>query len=107
MANLKLDLINNLNNEKYYAEIEFFRLAAEPNMNYKEKIGVMANQLEKVAILNAQLGLVETYLPEQQAAPQAQPQQPAPVAEAPVAEAPKAEEKPVAKVHQGQSHGEG
>ena len=106
MANLKLDLINNLNNEKYYAEIEFFRLAAEPNMNYKEKIRVMADQLEKVAILNAQVGLVENYLPEQQVQPQQQQPQPAPeapVAEAPVAEAPK----PAAKVHQGQSHGEG
>lgn len=100
MANLKLDLINQLNNEKYYAEIEFFRLAAEPNMKYKVKIGEMATQLEKIVMVNAQLGLVEQLLPEQQAAPQ---QAPPPQADAPAP--PPAE--PKAKVHQGQSHGEG
>ena len=109
MANLKLDLKNKLENEKFYDEVELIRLAQEPNMNYKTKIGEMQIKLERLAILNAEIGLIEQYFPEPQAAPApgaAPPQADggdAPVAEAPapVAEAPKG------KVHQGQSHGEG
>jgi len=96
MPNLKLDLVNRLNNEKYYEELELVRLAQEPNMNYKEKIDTMSNRLERLATLNSQLGLVNQYFQEpEQAAPQAQPQ----AAPAPV-------EAPKGKVHQGQSHGE-
>jgi len=99
MANLKLDLINKLNNEKYYEEIELIRLAGEPAMYYKEKIEAMAAKLESIALLNAELQLVEQYF--QEPAPQPQ------VAPAPVAEAPVAPVAPAGKVHQGQSHGEG
>ena len=38
MANLKLDLINKLNNDKYYEELELVRLAQDPNTNYKENL---------------------------------------------------------------------
>jgi len=98
MANLKLDLQNKLNNDKFYAELELVRLAQEPNMNYKEKVELMNVELETLAVTNAKLGLVDQYF--QEPAPQAAPapqQAPAP---APVAE------KPAGKVHQGQSHGE-
>lgn len=115
MANLKLDLKNKLNDKKFYAEVELIRLAQDPAMNYKKKIKSMKKQLGLIALLNADIGLVEQYFPEPQAAPEAgqapvqadagQPVQ-QPVAEAPKAEAPKAEA-PKAKVHQGQSHGEG
>ena len=97
MANLKLDLVNKLNNDKFYTEVELIRLAQDPSMNYKNKIAQMQEQLGTIALLNAELGLVEQYFPEPQAAP-------APVAApapAPVAEAPQG------KVHQGQCHGEG
>ena len=93
MANLKLDLVNKLNNEKYYEEHELIRLAQEPNMNYKEKIEDISASLKNIAILNAQLGLVEQYF--QEPAPQN-----APAPEQQVAE------QPQAQVHQGQSHGE-
>jgi len=77
MANLKLDLVNNLNNEKYYEEIELIRLAQEPNMNYKEKIESMKNRLLSISMLNSSLGLVEQYFQEPvQAAPQAAPATP-------------------------------
>lgn len=92
MANLKLDLKNKIGNEKYYEEMELIRLAQEPNMNYKEKIDSMQNRLEKLAILNAELGLIEQYF-----------QEPAP---APVQGAPVPQGAPAGQVHQGQSHGE-
>jgi hypothetical protein len=102
MANLKLDLLNKLRNDKYYEELELVRLAQDPNMNYKEKIDSMHNRLEKLALLNAEMGLVEQYFQEplQQQPQQIPPQQVAPEG-APVA----AGQQPV-RVHQGQTHGE-
>lgn len=98
MANLKLDLVNKLNNDKFYAELELVRLAQEPNMNYKQKIEEMNYQLEFLAVTNVKLGLVEQYFQE----PAQQPvQHPAPAPQgAPV------QGQPQGKVHQGQSHGE-
>jgi len=100
MANLKLDLINKLNNDKFYGELELVRLAQEPNMKYKEKITLMEVELETLALANAKLGLVEQYF--QEPAPQAAP---APEGQPQAAPAP-APEAPKGKVHQGQSHGE-
>ncbi len=95
MPDLKVDLLNKLKNEKYYDEIELIRLAAEPNMNYEEKINSMDEKLANIALLNAEISLVEFYLPEQRPVPQ----QVAPD-EAPVAQQPRGQ------AHQGQSHGE-
>jgi len=94
MANLKLDIINKLNNDKFYAELELVRLAQEPNMNYKEKIELMDGYLLEIALTNGKLELAEQYFKEPEV-PQAAAPQPEPVAE-----------KPAGKVHQGQSHGE-
>jgi len=95
MANLKIDLVNKLNNEKFYAELELVRLAQEPNMNYKCKIDQMSGLLQEIAIINAKLGLVEQYfqgpVPQQAPAPQGQPVP---------------QQAPQGKVHPGQSHGE-
>jgi hypothetical protein len=82
MANVKQDLMNRLGTEKYYAELELGRLAADPNMNYEEKIVNMAFKLEKIAVLNGQIGLANQYFPEVQppvvaAAPAQPPTQPA------------------------------
>jgi hypothetical protein len=93
MANLKLDLLNYLNNNKYYEELELVRLASDPNTNYKEKIDNMSFRLQNIAILNAQIGLVAQYF-----------QEPVP---APVAETNTQQQViPQGQVHQGQSHGE-
>jgi hypothetical protein len=91
MADLKKDLLNDLMNKKYYAELELVRLAADPNMKYKAKIDDMQVQLEKIATLNAELGLVGQYF--QDAPPTAAPA-PAPAGA------------PVGVVHPGQTHGE-
>ena len=90
MANLKLDLVNKLNNEKYYEEIELIRLAQDPNANYKEKIEMMDDNLTAIALINAKVGLVDQYF--QEPAPQN-----APAGNAP---APQGDVKP------GQSHAE-
>jgi len=90
MANLRVDLLNKLSNDKMFEEMELVRLAQEPNMNYKDKIDQMAYRLSNIAMLNAQLNLLGMYLPEQQ---------PQPVQ----AQAPQA---PAGHIHAGQSHGE-
>jgi hypothetical protein len=89
MANLKLDLLNKLRNDKYYDELELVRLAQEPNMNYEQKIKEMSYYLERLSILNAQMGLVEQYF-----------QEPVAAQNVPVQNA------PAGVVHQGQTHGE-
>lgn len=93
MANLKLDLLNKLRNDKYYGEIELVRLAQDPTMNYENKIYSMKQQLQDIANLNAEMGLIEQYFQEPVAAP------------AP-ADAPAPAPAPVAQVHNGQTHGE-
>jgi hypothetical protein len=91
MANLKLDLLNKLRNDKYYDELELVRLAQDPNMNYKVKIEQMSALLANLSVLNAQMGLAEQYFQEPA---------PAPVAGTPVPQA------PAGQVHAGQTHGE-
>lgn len=95
MANLKLDLLNKLRNDKYFEEIELVRLAEDPNTNYKQKIDSISNRLEKIAILNAELGLVEQYF-----------QQPQPAQMQVAPEQVPVQGQPAGKVHQGQTHGE-
>jgi hypothetical protein len=99
MANLKLDLLNKLRSDKYFEEMELVRLAQEPNMNYKQKIEEMQVQLASLAMLNAQMGLVEQYFqepaPPQQAAPATAPDGQVPV-----------QQQPAGKVHPGQTFGE-
>jgi hypothetical protein len=96
MANLKIDLLNKLRNDKYYDEIELVRLAQEPNMNYSIKISSMSMILEKLATTNNQLALVEQYFQEP-VQPQVQPQVQA--QDQPV-------QQPATNVLPGQSHGE-
>lgn len=64
MANLKLDLVNKLNNDKFYSELELVRLAQEPRMNYEKKINKMNKILKKLANINSQLELTEQYFKE-------------------------------------------
>jgi hypothetical protein len=100
MANLKLDLLNKLRNEKYYKEMELVRLAQEPSMCYEEKIDKMVVKLKELHDLNGQMLLMEQYFTEPV------PQQVAPAPEVAPAGVPVVE-KPAEKVHPGQSHGEG
>jgi hypothetical protein len=101
MANLKQDLINKVNNEKYFEELELVRLASDPNMNYKEKIDNMSTVLEKIALLNAQAGGIEQYFRDEAPADAPQEQQKPEAQQVPVPQ-----QAPAPQVHQGQSHGE-
>jgi len=92
MANLKLDLINRLNNDKYYEELELVRLAQDPNTNYREKIDNMAQRLSNLALLNSQIALVGQYFQEPVQVPAGDVAQP--------------QSSPQGQVHPGQSHGE-
>jgi len=91
MANLKLDLLNKLRNDKYYKEIELVRLAQEPNMNYERKIELMDELLEFIALNNIKAGLAEQYFQEPAGQPTTESQQVPP---------------PAGQVHPGQTHGE-
>jgi hypothetical protein len=91
MANVKQDLMNKLGTEKYYAELELGRLAADPSMNYEDKINKMSSKLESIAVLNGQIGLANQYFPEAQPAA-------TPIATPPA--------QPAGVVHQGQTFGE-
>lgn len=98
MANLKVDLLNELKNDKMYAEIELIRLASDPAMNYKNKIEKLTDVLKEIALLNQEIGLAEMYFQEPVAAPA-----PAPVPAAPEASV---TQPPVAAPLPGQSHAE-
>ena len=85
MANLKADLLNDLNNQKYYSEMELLRLAQDPNMNYKYKIGDIIIELKNIASLNQTIALADGYFQ----VPEPQVQQPqVQVPQAPVEEVP-------------------
>jgi len=100
MANLKKDLLNNLGNDKYYAELELARLAQDPNMVYRDKVNEMSYLLKELAAIDLSTQLIGKYFPDEQQVtdqsgmeqgqskpqPQPQPDQPKP--------------------HPGQSHGE-
>lgn len=113
MANLRADLLNELRNQKYYAEIELVRLAQDATMSYRDKIDSLDELLGDIALLNNKMGLADGYFQEPQAAPVPAPEgivqspEPMPVPEGNV-EAPVAQPAPAPQpiVHQGQSHGE-
>lgn len=88
MPNLKLDLLDKLRRDKYFAEIELGRLAQDPSMNYESKILQMKSMLQDIALLNSSMGLAEQYFTEPVPAP---------------ASAPNV---PQGQVHPGQTHGE-
>lgn len=68
-ANLKIDLINKVNNDQWFNELELGRLAQDPTMNYKSKLTLMSGILEELAINNAKLGLIEQYFTPPQVQP--------------------------------------
>lgn len=61
MANLKTDLLNELRNQKYYAEMELLRLAQEPSIKYRDKIEAIDEQLGQIALINQKTALAEGY----------------------------------------------
>ena len=106
MANLKLDLLNKLRNDKYYKELKLVRLAQDPVMDYEEKIELMNEVLGLIVELNNKMVLAEEYFKESDQQPAGAP----PPAQPPAPTQPPAQpvvEKPAGKVQPGQSHGEG
>ena len=60
MTNLKIDLLNELRNKKYYAEIELRRLAEQPlQMKYNDKLELIQEQLNVISTLESSIQLVE------------------------------------------------
>lgn len=96
MANLKLDLIDKLNRDKMFEEVELVRLAQDANTNYREKIDQMSTRLANISIINAQLGLAQQYFQDQPPATPVPAGTPAGTPAGP----------PAGQVHPGQTHGE-
>ncbi len=61
MADLKIDLINKLGNDKYYAELELARLANDSNIPYQIKIDDMIHQLNNISKINSNIELIDLY----------------------------------------------
>ena len=61
MANLKIDLFNKFSNDKYYAELELQRLASVDYLTYEEKVNKMAEQFNKISLINSNIELLEVY----------------------------------------------
>jgi hypothetical protein len=66
MANLKIDLLNNLRNDKYFKEIELVRLAGDANMNYEIKINEIVHILSGISRIDDAIKLADKYFLEQQ-----------------------------------------
>lgn len=66
MRNLKIDLINNLRNNKYYEELELVRLAQDQNSNYKIKISEITETLKRILVIEGTIELVEKYFLEKE-----------------------------------------
>jgi len=65
MANLKQDLLKELNNQKVYEEIELQRLYSDNNINYKEKVFNVLDILQNIVLIDAKAQMVEFYFKEQ------------------------------------------
>ncbi len=61
MADLKIDLVNKISNDKYYAELELARLANDSTIPYEQKIDDMIYQLNKISRTNSNIDLIELY----------------------------------------------
>lgn len=64
--NLKQDLLNKFNNEKYLTELELFRLAESQNMSYKIKLDSIQDILDELILINTRISMVGQYFVEQQ-----------------------------------------
>ena len=62
--NLKTDLQQNIENERYYTEHELVRVANDMTIPYSDRIIALGDLLEKLAINSAKKELVEVYFKE-------------------------------------------
>lgn len=65
MANLKQDLLNELNNQKYYNEQELTRLYDDNSSSYKNKVNNILDVLQNIVLIDAKAQMVEFYFKEQ------------------------------------------
>lgn len=64
-VNLKNDLLNKLTVDRQFKEVEFVRLANEPNMNYEDKINSMLFYAKEMATIDLQLNVINFYFKDQ------------------------------------------
>jgi hypothetical protein len=98
---LRIDLLNEIRNEKYFAEIELNRLAQSMDIPYKEKLVRMGQVLKTIDSANRRTELVKVYFGDESVQQVANKPTPAPVPEAEDSQ-PVARRAPI----EGQSHGE-
>lgn len=70
MANLKVDIINKISNDKYFAELELQRLLDSNDISHQNKIERMVEQFSKIENYNSSIKLVGFYLRSQDETPQ-------------------------------------
>jgi hypothetical protein len=63
--NLKQDLLNKFNTQKYLAELELSRIAQSENMGYKIKLDTIQDILDELILINTRISMVGQYFLEQ------------------------------------------
>jgi hypothetical protein len=58
---IKKDLLGSITDDKYYQEAELLRLVENESIPYREKINKISSLLEKIALTNTKLQLVQQY----------------------------------------------
>lgn len=58
---IKKDLLGSITDDKYYQEAELLRLVENEDIPYREKINKISSLLEKIALTNTKLQLVQQY----------------------------------------------
>lgn len=59
--NLKIDIDNNLRNQKYYEELELLRLATSNILKYEDRISLIIECLNKISNIDKTLVLSDKY----------------------------------------------
>lgn len=59
--NLKIDIDNNLRNQKYYEELELLRLATSDILKYEDRISLIIECLNKISNIDKTLVLSDKY----------------------------------------------
>lgn len=69
LQKFKIDLKNELQNDKYYTEKEISNILSNPNLTYKERIDCVKDILGDIAILDLSRQLADVYFKDEQVQP--------------------------------------
>lgn len=77
MANIKTDLLQQVEQDRYFAEMDLIALVSNQTLSYKDKLEQIGEVIEKIALINSRKGIIEQYFqeaPQGEGEPQGDPQ---------------------------------